>query len=117
MRTLLIVLLSSIAIDAAAQSAARTRPQGTLPLDEVPPPPAMVDGDASLEQQQVTVRTEGGQTIEEHRVGGKLVMQRVTPRHGRAYVLMDHRGDGTLTRQDTTLDAGVRVPQWVLWDF
>ncbi|HUP29026.1 MAG TPA: DUF2782 domain-containing protein [Usitatibacter sp.] len=117
MRTLLIVLLATVAIDAAAQSTARARPQGTLPLDEAPPPPAIVETDPSLEQQQVTMRTEGGQTIEEHRVGGKLVMQRVTPRHGRSYVLMDHRGDGTLTRQDNTLDVGVRVPQWVLLDF
>ena len=116
MRTLLFVLLSTVAIDAAAQSGARARPQGTMPLDEVPPPPALVESDPSLEQ-QVTVRTEGGQTIEETRVGGKVVMQRVTPRHGRPYVLMDHRGDGTFTKQDNTLDVGVRVPQWVLLDF
>ena len=116
MRTLLLVLLSAVAIDAAAQSAARARPQGTMPLDEAPPPPAIVESDPSLEQ-QVTVRTENGQTIEEHRVGGKLMMQRVTPKHGRPYVLMDHRGDGTLTKQDNTLDVGVRVPQWVLLDF
>lgn len=116
MRTLLLVLLTTVAIDAAAQSGARSRPQGTMPLDEVPPPPALVESDPSLEP-QVTVRTEGGQTIEETRVGGKLFMQRVTPSHGRPYVLMDHRGDGTWTKQDNTLDAGVRVPQWVLLDF
>lgn len=116
MRTLLLALLASFAIEAAAQSAARTRPPGTMPLDEVPPPPAMVEGDPSIEP-QVTVRTEDGQSVQEYRVKGKLYMQRVTPKHGRAYVLMDHKGDGTFTRQDNTLDNGVRVPQWVLLDF
>ena len=115
MRTLLLAALMSVTLGATAQST-RTRPEGTIPLDA---PPAVADGaenDGSLENQVIT-RTEGGQTIEEHRVGGKVVMQRVTPRHGRSYVLMDHRGDGTMTRQDNTLDQGVRVPQWVLLDF
>ena len=47
----------------------------------------------------------------------KLYMQRVTPRNGPAYLLIDHKGDGTFTRQDNTLDNGVRVPQWVLLRF
>jgi hypothetical protein len=116
MRTILLLLLTCFAIDAAAQSAARARPPGTMPLNEPPPPPAMVESDPALEP-QVTVRTENGQTVQEYRVKGKLYMQRVTPRHGRPYILVDHRGDGTFSRQDNTLDAGVRVPQWVLLDF
>jgi hypothetical protein len=116
MRTLLLALLSCFAIEAAAQSAARTRPSGTMPLDEAPPPPAMVEGDPSIEP-QVTVRTVDGQSVQEYRVKGKLYMQRVTPKSGRPYVLMDHKGDGTFTKQDNTLDNGVRVPQWVLLDF
>ena len=116
MRTLLLALLASFAIDAAAQTGARARPQGTMPLDDAPPPPAIVEADPSLEP-QIAIRTENGQTIEETRVGGKVMMQRVTPRHGRPYVLMDHRGDGTLTRHDNPLDNGVRAPQWVLLDF
>ena len=115
MRTLLLATLMCFTLDAAAQ-AARARPEGTIPLDAPPPIADAADGDVSLET-QVTTRTEGGQTIEEHRVGGKVVMQRITPRHGRSYVLMDYRGDGTLTRQDNTLDQGIRVPQWVLLDF
>ena len=54
---------------------------------------------------------------QEYRVRGKVYMQRVTPKHGRPYVLMDHKGDGTFTKQDNTLDNGVRVPQWVLLEF
>jgi len=116
MRTLLLVLLTAFAIDALAQSTARPRPPGTMPLDEPPPPPAMMETDPALEP-QVTVRTEGEQTIQEYRIKGKLYMQRVTPKHGRPYILMDHRGDGTFSKQDNTLDSGVRVPQWVLLEF
>jgi hypothetical protein len=116
MRSLLLVLLAAFSIDALAQSAARTRPPGTMPLDEAPPPPALVETDPALEP-KVTTRTESRQTVQEYRVKGKLYMQRVTPRHGKPYILVDHRGDGTFTRQDNTLDPGVRVPQWVLAEF
>lgn len=120
MRTLKVALLATLAClavaDAAAQSTARARPPGTMPLEEPPPPPPMVQTDPALEP-QVTVRTEGEQTIQEFRIKGKLYMQRVTPKHGRPYILMDHKGDGTFTKQDNTLDTGVRVPQWVLLDF
>ena len=43
-------------------------------------------------------------------------MMKVTPAHGRPYVLIDHRGDGQFARQDN-LDSGLRVPQWVLLEF
>ena len=102
---------------ATAQSAERPRPPGTVPLEEAPPPPVLADDPDPAIQPQVTIRNEGGQKIEEYRIRGKLYMQKVTPAHGRPYVLMDHKGDGTFTRQDNTLDNGVRVPQWVLLEF
>jgi hypothetical protein len=116
MRTLLAITLIAAAFGAAAQSTARSRPPGTMPLDEPPPPPPIVAEDPALEP-QVTVRTEGNNTIHEYRIGGKLYMQRVTPKNGKPYVLVDHKGDGTFTKQDNTLDNGVRVPQWVLLEF
>lgn len=116
MKKIFALVLLAAAFDASAQSAARTRPSGTMPLDEVPPPPAMVDSDPSLEQQTAT-RVEGDQTITEYRRGGKVYMQRVTPKFGRPYVLMDYKGDGTFTKQDNTLDNGNRVAQWVLLEF
>lgn len=116
MKKILAALLCTVAIDALAQSAARPRPPGTVPLDEPPPPPPMVQTDPALEP-QVTIRTEGDRTIQEYRIRGKLYMQRVTPRHGQPYILMDHKGDGTFTKQDNTLDSGVRVPMWVLVEF
>ena len=116
MRVILAATLLAVSLSAAAQSGARARPPGTLPLEEVPPPPAMVQVDPALEQQPST-RTEGEQQIQEYRVKGKLFMQRVTPRNGRPYILIDHQGDGTMTRHDNPLDSGVRVPQWVLLEF
>jgi len=114
MRTLLAVMLAALAFDAFAQSVARERPPGTLPLDEPPPLPLT---ESSAPQPEVTTRTEGDQTIQEYRIKGKLYMTRVTPKHGRPYILMDQRGDGTFSKLDNTLDGQVRVPQWVLLEF
>ena len=116
MQAWIAALLSVLAMDAMAQSAARARPPGTVPLDEAPPPPAMVESDPALEP-QVTVRGDGENSIQEYRARGKVYMQRVTTKSGRTYVLIDHKGDGTFTKQDNTLDNGVRVPQWVLAEF
>ena len=115
MRTLALMVLASLAFAAAAQSGPRPRPPGTTPLEE-PPPPPLVAADPAFDP-QVTIRTEGDQTIQEYRVKGKLFMQRVTPKSGRPYILVDHKGDGTFMRQDNPLDSGVRVPQWVLLEF
>ena len=115
MKTFAAALVACLVLPVAAQSAARPRPPGTIPLEEPPAPPPITDTDPALEP-QVTVRTEGGQTIQEYRVKGQLYMMRVTPKHGRAYVLLDHKGDGQFARQDN-LDSGVRVPQWVLLEF
>lgn len=122
----LAALLLCAAFAAQSQSAARPRPPGTVPLEEPPPLPspgaaASPAGPAkpanpALEP-QVTIRQEGDLTIAEYRVNGKLYMQRVTPRSGRPYVLMDQKGDGTFSKQDNTLSPHVAVPQWVLAEF
>ena len=116
MRIILAAMAIALTIPAAAQSTARSRPPGTVPLDEAPPPPALVDSDPSLEP-VVTTRTEGDQEIQEYRVKGKLYMMRVKPKNGPAYILMDHKGDGTFMKQDNPLDSGVRVPQWGVKEF
>ena len=113
MRSLLAVLLFA-ATSAYAQSGARPLPPGALPLVDAPPPPPLTDRDTTA---QVTTRVEGDQVIEEHRVNGKVHTMRVTPKHGRPYVLMDNKGDGTNSRLDQTLDQQVRAPQWVLAEF
>lgn len=114
MRLPLAVIALLFAATAAAQSQPRPIPPGSKPLEE-PPPPPIVQGDPALEP-QVTIRKEGENTVQEYRIKGKLYMMRVTPAHGRPYVLVDHKGDGQFKQQDN-LDSGLRVPQWVLLEW
>lgn len=116
MRLLLAVSLTAVAFAAAAQSTERQRPRGTVPLDEPPAPPPMTQVDAPRDS-QIARATDEGQVVEEQRVGGKVYKQRVTPKHGRPYILMDHRADGSFTRQDNTIDGHLSVPQWLVMEF
>lgn len=110
-----LVAALALSLAAAAQSTERPKPP-TVPLEELPPPPPMITTKPEPEP-QVTERNESEQKVQEYRLKGKLYMMRVTPKNGRGYVLMDNKGDGTFTRQDNTLDQGIRVPQWVLLEF
>jgi hypothetical protein len=91
------------------------QPAGLTPLPEPPPPPPGIQADTSLEP-QVTITKRGEDKVEEYRVNGKLYMQKVTPSHGVPYYLIDARGDGTWSRQES-LDSGLRVPMWVIHSF
>ena len=117
MRILLAVLLSAVAFASAAQSTERPRPPGTVPLDEPPPPPPLAQQLAEPDPEVTRRIGDEGQVIEEYRVKGKLYMQKVTPKHGHAYVLMDHKGDGSFTKFDNSIDGHLAVPQWVLKEF
>lgn len=114
MRSATAAALLAIALPALAQTGARPVPPGSVPLDDPPQPPPLIE--RAEPQPEVTTRREGDNVIQEYRIHGKLYMQRVTPGHGKAYVLVDHRGDGTFTREDG-LDPHVQVPQWVLFEF
>lgn len=96
-------------------SAAPAADRKLQPLPEPPPPPPGFELDASLEP-QVTIQRRGGQTIEEHRVRGRLYMVKVTPEHGVPYYLIDQDGKGDFTRRDS-LDTGTRPPMWVIHTF
>ena len=104
------------AAHAQATSTERPKPPGTVPLEDVPPPPPMITTEPEREP-QVTTRTQGEETIQEYRINNKLYMMRVTPKGGHPYVLMDLKGDGTFTRQDQPVEGRLRVPQWVLMEF
>jgi hypothetical protein len=85
------------------------------PLPEPPPPPPGYELDPALEP-EVTIRQSGKDKVEEYRIRGKLYMVKVTPPHGKPYYLIDSRGDGTFSRQES-LDSGLRVPMWVIKEF
>jgi len=108
---LLFVLLAAFVVSAFAQDASNLQPLPAVP----PPPPDMAAMDAALEP-QVTIRKREGDTIEEHRINGKLYRVKVTPADGIPYWLIDRRGDGNFT-QETMGSPDVSVPQWVIGTF
>jgi hypothetical protein len=114
MRQLLQMTLLIAAL-AAALSASAQDPSKAQPIPEPPPPPPGFELDPGLEP-QVTIRKRGEDTVEEYRISGKLYMIKVTPPGGRAYYLIDERGDGKFSRQDSH-DSGIRPPMWVIHQF
>ena len=111
MRNVLSTLLFGAAL-ATMSAIAADRPANLQPVPEPPPPPPGLDLDPALEP-QVTIIKRGTDTVEEYRVGGKLYMVKVTPSHGISYYLIDEKGDGRMTRQDS-FDYGTRPPMWVI---
>jgi hypothetical protein len=106
----LLVLAATLAfvLPAGAADAPRTEP-----LPDIPPPPEMADPDL---EPQITISTRGEDKVEEYRLKGRLYMVKVTPRHGRAYYLVDQRGDGRLRRYDD-LSPDFVVPMWMIKEF
>ena len=111
--TLFAVFALSAAMTAFGQKA--PPPPKLEPLPEAPPPPPEIAADPELEPQVTIVRREN-ETIEEFRVNGRLTMIKVTPRHGRPYYLVAGGPDGSFVRRDS-LDTGLKVPLWVLFEF
>ena len=109
MRRYLALFALCLSLTATAQ-----QPGGLQPLPEPPPPPPGVL-DPSMEP-QVTIKKQGEDKVEEFRINGKLYMIKVTPPHGVPYYLIDNRGDGVMSRQES-LDSGLRVPMWVIGTF
>ena len=114
MRSRSLVLFLATLLFAAGVSA-QTERKDLQPLPEPPPPPPGIS-DPELEP-QVTIRKKDGDTIEEIRVAGRLVMIKVTPAHGIPYVLTDAKGDGSFTNRRDSLEVPPGVPMWVLFTF
>ena len=110
MRRTIVLLLSALALNVAAQ----TRPPKLEPLPEPPPPPEALN--EALEP-QVTITKRGEDKVEEYRVSGKLYMLKVTPPGGTPYYLLDNNGDGSWVRQPGSFNSGLRVPMWVIGTF
>jgi hypothetical protein len=112
MRFLVILLLGGFS---TAASAAKSAPENLEPL---PPPPVFSPGpdESAVDEPEVTISEQPDQTVEEFRAHGKLFMIKITPKHGKPYYLVDDRGDGKFSRQES-LDSGLRVPRWVIRKF
>lgn len=93
----------------AAPAMAQTPPAADAP----PPPLEIIDDDF---EPQVTIRKRDGDTVEEHRINGRLYKIVVTPAHGAPYVLIDPKGDGAFVRVDQG-GPQLAVPMWVIGTF
>jgi hypothetical protein len=107
----LVLALAAVAGTASAQKL----PPGLQPLPEPPPMPAGAVEAAEIPQ--VATRKQNGDTIEEFRVGGRVVMIRVTPARGIPYILTDPKGDGSFSQRRDSLEVPLSVPMWVLFTF
>ncbi len=114
LRRLVAVTLFAAAGLVLAQSAPPPPPPKLEPLPEVPPPPDVAQ-DPDLAP-QITIRRTEENTIEEARVNGQLKWIKVTPRHGRPYFLIPDAGGTRYVRRDS-LDYGLKVPMWLLFEF
>ncbi len=109
------IILTALAVALSAAQAQEAEVPDAEPAAEAKAPvepsgPAVPD---DLEP-EVTIRTEGDTTFEEHRVNGKLVMVKVTPKHGVPYYLLDRDGDGQFETRLTDLENDVAVPMWLI---
>jgi len=111
----LLPILMGVMPASAQEVRQEARPAGLQPLPEPPPPPAGYQLDPALEP-QVTITNRGADKAEEYRVSGRLYMIKVTQPNGLTYYLIDSKGDGTFSKQES-FDSGMRVPQWVIGTF
>jgi hypothetical protein len=108
------IALFAVAGALLAQSTAPPPPPQLEPLPEIPPPPGL-SGDPELGP-QVTITRKEAETVEEARVNGRLVWIKVTPRHGVPYFLVPDSSGAMFVRRDS-LDTGLKVPLWLLFEF
>ena len=76
------------------------KPANAEPLEDVPPPPKIVDGEALEAEPQVTIRKNGKETVEEYSVNGQVYMMKVTPEHGVPYYLHKDDQEGGWVRSE-----------------
>ena len=90
-------------------------PANAQPLEEVPPPPKIVDGEALEAEPQVTIHKKGKETVEEYSVNGQVYMMKVTPEHGVPYYL--HKDDQEGGWVNTGPVQPLAIPKWVIFRF
>ena len=108
---LLLSLFALVALPVMAQTEA-----GAPPVPDAKPP-VMAPLDDTLEP-QVTIKKRDGNTIEEHRINGRLFKITVTPDDGIPYTLVDKTGDGTFSPESAAPGSpGLALPTWVIGTF
>ncbi len=93
----------------------RTEPDIPPPIESGQPLPEKVRPSEELAP-SVTIRTEGGVTIEEYRRAGQIVMIVVNPEAGVRYTYLDTDGDGRL-EGDPGIEGPVRPVYYTLYEW
>lgn len=94
------------------------QPSDLEPLEQVQPPPKVMDGEALDDpaiEPQITIRKKGKETIEEYRVNGEMYMMKVTPEHGVPYYL--HKEDSNGAWVNVGPNPPLSVPKWIIFRF
>ncbi len=113
--TQLFILLLALSSSVSSFSVwAAPTPKDAVPLEEVPPPPKITDGEP-LDEPQVTIRKKGKETIEEYRINGELYMMKITPDHGVPYYLHKEDQDGGWVNVGP--NPPLSIPKWVIFRF
>jgi Protein of unknown function (DUF2782) len=94
---------------------AANAPANAEPLEDVPPPPKIVDGEALEAEPQITIRKKGKDTIEEYRINGELYMMKITPDHGVPYYLHKEDQDGGWVNSGP--NKPLSIPKWIIFRF
>ncbi|MGQ0442769.1 MAG: DUF2782 domain-containing protein [Methylophilaceae bacterium] len=89
-------------------------PANAEPLEEVPSPPKVQDGEA-LDEPEITIRKKGKETIEEYRINGELYMMKIIPEHGVPYYL--HKEDQEGGWINIGPNPPLAIPKWILFRF
>jgi hypothetical protein len=97
-----------------ALSVHAAQPSNLEPLEEVPPPPKVIEGQP-LDEPEITIRKKGEDTIEEYRINGEMYMMKVTPKNGVPYYLHKQEADGGWVNDGPT--KPLSVPHWILFRF
>ncbi len=98
-----------------AASLSAQQPQDLQPVDDIPPPPPIQDGEPL--EPEVTIIRKKESTIEEYRLNGHLYMVKITPSKGKPYFLRDNDGDGYLESRISEIYSDMVVPQWVIFSW
>lgn len=93
---------------------ALARPSNLEPLEEVPPPPKVMEGEP-MEEPQITIRKKGEDTIEEYRIHGELYMMKVTPKRGQPYYLHRNERGGDWIHDGP--NPPLSIPKWIIFRF
>ncbi|CAN1592530.1 DUF2782 domain-containing protein [Pseudomonas sp. B21-028] len=84
-------------------------------LFAITPLAVMAADDAPSADPDVTIRTEGDNTIQEYRQNGFLYAIKVTPKHGKPYFLV--RADGTDANFIRSDQPDMLIPSWKIFEW